>query len=279
MPAAAVALVLLSAALHAGWNALLKRDADPRDAALAVVAVAAAAALLAAPLFPGRAFPAPSGAAWSAAAGAFETAYFWTLARALAGAPLGVAYPVARGGALVLLWPVSVLWLGERAGLAAAGGAALVCAGIAAAAFDGRRAPGRGAAWAVACAATIAAYTLCYKQALRTGADAAAVTALSLGVALAASAAARGRPGVRAALARVRARPAGLVAAGLAAAGSFVLFLLAMRLTGAAAASTLRNVSIVFAQVLALALGEHPPRRQWLGAAAIVAGAALLGRS
>src|SRR6266498_3362491 len=84
MPAAAVALVLVSAALHAGWNALLKRDADPRDASLAVVIIAAAAALVLAPLFPGRAFPAPAGVAWSVAAGAFETAYFWTLARALA---------------------------------------------------------------------------------------------------------------------------------------------------------------------------------------------------
>jgi len=44
----------------------------------------------------------------------------------------------------------------------------------------------------------------------------------------------------------------------------------------AAAALTLRNTSVVFAQLLALLLGERIPVRQWIGAAFVAAGAAVL---
>ena len=137
MTAATLALVLASAFLHAAWNAILKKDPAPRAAAVAVLACAALVSAAAVPFFPGRAFPGPEGLAWSAAAGLLEAAYFWTLALALANAPLGIAYALARGGALVAVWPVSVLWLGERVTLAGGAGAALICLGLAAAAVQG----------------------------------------------------------------------------------------------------------------------------------------------
>src|SRR5439155_4343410 len=109
-PVTTLALVLASAFLHAAWNAVLKQDAAPRAAAVAVLAVAVAASVVSAPLFPGTAFPAAAGLAWTVGAGAFEAAYFFTLALALQRAPLSLAYAVARGGALFLVWPASALW-------------------------------------------------------------------------------------------------------------------------------------------------------------------------
>jgi drug/metabolite transporter (DMT)-like permease len=72
------------------------------------------------------------------------------------------------------------------------------------------------------------------------------------------------------------------VAAGAVATASFLLFLDGLSLAGAGAALTLRNTSVVFAQLLALLLGERVPARQWIGAAFVAAGAAVLswpGRS
>ena len=59
-------------------------------------------------------------------------------------------------------------------------------------------------------------------------------------------------------------------------AGSFLLFLAGLAATGAGAALTLRNTSVVFAQAIALLMGERPPRRQLAGAALVVLGASLV---
>jgi len=277
MPAVTLALVLASAFLHALWNAAVKNDADPRAAAVAILAVAALASVVAVPFFPGRAFVGGEGIAWSIAAGLFEAAYFWTLALALVHAPLGVAYVAARGGALVALWPVSVLWLGERLTAAGAAGVALVCAGLAAAAVQGgRQAALRGVGWAAACALAIAGNQVCYKRAILAAALPPAASAVSLAVALPPSLALLGARGARSVATRLRARPGALGAAGAVCAASFLLYLVALGGAGAGAVATLRNTSVLFSQALARAIGERPTRLQLWGAALIVIGAVLL---
>lgn len=273
MPAGTLAL-LASALLHAGWNALLKRERDPDAAVLGVLVVAAATATLAAVALPGPAFPAPGGVGWSVAAGLFEGAYFVTLAAALGRAGYGAVYAVARGGALVLVWPAAALLLGEPVTPRGAVGAAVVGTGLALVAVGGElRASGRGLAWAVACGVAIAGYHLCYGRALALGGSPAPVFAVALAVALplvAWSALRRAGttgwrpPGARQAL------------AGLLCTGSFLLFLAGLAQAGAGPALTLRNTSVIFAQGLALLLGERVPGRQLLGAALVAGGAALL---
>ncbi|HET9449495.1 MAG TPA: hypothetical protein VFO83_01370 [Aggregicoccus sp.] len=54
-----------------------------------------------------------------------------TLAYSLRSAPLGLAYTVARGGALLLVWPASVALLGEQVWPGAALGGASVAVGLA----------------------------------------------------------------------------------------------------------------------------------------------------
>src|SRR5262245_29635647 len=106
-------MVLGSAFLHASWNAMLKRHEDPEAASVGAFAVCTAAGAVAAATWPGAEWNAQ--VVWtSAVAGVFEAGYMITLARALSRAPLGPVYTVSRGGALLLIWPISIAWLGER---------------------------------------------------------------------------------------------------------------------------------------------------------------------
>ena len=109
MSAAALALVLASAAVHALWNTLLA-DAEDSHASAAVSLLAGAA--LFAPVaaltweVDGAALP------FIAASAAMELAYFGLLATAYTRADLTFVYPVARGSAPVIVLLVSVVALG-----------------------------------------------------------------------------------------------------------------------------------------------------------------------
>jgi drug/metabolite transporter (DMT)-like permease len=268
--------LLASAFLHASWNAMLKREHRPQGAVLGVLSSALVFAAAAAWVRPGRGFPAVEGLLWTGAAGLFEGLYFLSLAAALSRASYGAVYAIARGGALLMVWPAAALWLNEPFTGRGAAGAILVGLGVAAVALAGHdRASRAGVALAAVCATTIAGYHLCYDRALLAGASPAPIFAVALGVAL---------PLVWAA-ARLggEVAPAGnwrdairRVAAGAVATASFLLFLDGLSLSGAGAALTLRNTSVVFAQLLAILLGERIPARQWIGAAFVAGGAAVL---
>jgi drug/metabolite transporter (DMT)-like permease len=267
------AWLLMSAFLHASWNAALKREHDPQRGMLGILGFAFLFAAVAAIAWPGSGFPDRAALAWTVASGVFEGLYFATLAMALARATYGAVYAIARGGALVFVWPAAALLLHEPVTVRSATGAALVALGIGLVGLSAREhSSGRGIAFAVACAASIAGYHLCYGKALGHGAANAPVFAVALGVALPfawGSVRAVGlapgtvrRPVERRDLARTTT--------------SFLLFLGGLARSGAGIAMTLRNTSIVFAQLLAVLLGEAMPARQLVGAALIVTGAAMV---
>jgi drug/metabolite transporter (DMT)-like permease len=235
----------------------------------------AAAAL---PFASGPAFPVSSGLAWALAAGVCEGGYFVTLALAFRKAPLGVVYTIARGGALVAVWPASAGWLGEVITARSAAGAVAVSMGLVLVGLDRRGHTSlRGASWAVLCAIFIAGYHLCYKCALATDAAPSAVFTAALAVALPVNMARLGQNGLARSLAAVRASPLSIGAAGILCTASFLVFLSALARGGAGAAVTLRNTSVLFALVLAWALGERPGRRQVTGIFGVALGAVLLG--
>src|SRR5260370_39172645 len=158
------ALVLVSAALHALWNALIKRERDVRAATLAVLTVAASLSAIAA-LLQRSWFPSTAALACALASGVCEAGYFATLSRSLEAAPLGYYYPIARGGALLIVWPVSVIWLGERAASSSLAGAALVTGGLFAIGLAHRQGSGgdwrkNGLGWALSSAAFTVSYNL-----------------------------------------------------------------------------------------------------------------------
>lgn len=274
----ALSLVLLSALLHAAWNALLKREQDIEIATVAVLAVAAVSSLLIALVTPGAAFANPRGLAWALSAGVFEGGYFIALAMALLRAPLGFAYAVARGGAIALVWPISVLFLSEALTPYAIAGVLVLWAGLLSVGTGGdASASASGLRWSMLCAVGIAGYHVCYKEALADHALPAALFAVSLAIALPLNLFRLGRDKRARLFARLRTGPSAIIVSGVICTAAFVVFLNALALAGAGVVLTLRNTSVVFAQVFAFALGERLPRRQVIGALLIALGAALIG--
>lgn len=271
----ALALVLASAFFHAFWNALLKKASNLEATSVGILTVSLAATALATPFLPGPAFPALAAVAWGAGAGFFEGMYFLALCRALERAPLGWTYTWMRGGSILLVWPVSLLLLGER--LAPLPGAAVlvVCAGLALMGLAPARGASRGSlAWAAAVAGAIGGFTLCYKLSLAAGARPVPLFALSMAVSLPIQGAVRvARRGWRREI-FIPDQWGLTLAAGALCTLSFVLYLMALSRGGAGVMATLRNTSVVFAVVFSRILGDRPPARQWLGALLVAAGAA-----
>jgi drug/metabolite transporter (DMT)-like permease len=330
MGAATALLVLGSALIHAIWNAVLKRTRAPEAAVVGVLFVSALSAVAIA-LATRAPMPPVLSVAWCAASGVLEAFYFATLARALARGPLGPVYTTIRGGALVVVWPISILCFHEHVSRATAIGTLLVVVGLvvtgaaetprraapasagagpeaaatpatpasatnetppatsaaasaasaasaAASAASGARSLTRGLGWAIVCAAFVGGYQIAYKVALETGGHANAVVALSLGSASLANVATLGRRRARAAWGAVRAEPARVVSAGVMTTVGFAIFLVAMGRAGAGAVVTLRNTSVLFAQLVAFAMGERPKRLGVAGAVLVTGGAILLAR-
>jgi drug/metabolite transporter (DMT)-like permease len=277
LTARAAFLVLFSAFLHALWNALVKRDANPRGAGLAVLAVATAVAGAVAPFSPQVAFPTFASLRWGLAAGLFEGAYFTALGLALARGSLGPVYTVARGGAMLVTWPISVMLLGEPLSWPSWLGAITIAAGLGLATVQPRESSApAGLGWAAVSAAAIGGYHLCYKVALTAGAEPRALFAVALACALPINLASTGRRTWRGALLALRDHPLRILAGGATCTASFILFLQALAVTGAGAVLTLRNTSVLFAQLFALLAGERPSRRALGGAMLVVGGSVLL---
>ncbi len=272
-------LVLCSAFFHALWNALLKRHEDPESAVVGVIAVSVVSGAVWALGLRGEGFPTGASVAWALVAGVLESGYLTALARALRRAPLGLVYTVSRGGALLVVWPASVLWLGEGVTPWTVVGAGAVAGGLAVMNLSRAEGPvARGVLWALAGAVCIAGYNLAYKRALGAGAQPPALFTLSLGLSLGLMLLSRrGAEPWRALRRQVAARPVLLGVTGLLCTLSFALLLVALAQGGAGAVLTLRNTSIAFALGLGALQGERLRGRQLAGAAAVLVGAVLLG--
>ncbi len=162
------AIVLLSAMMHAGWNALVKRGADGLVVQASVVA---GGALLALPLL--AAVPPPPPALWGylIASAFIHGLYFWILAAAYRFGDLSLVYPIARGSGPLLVAALSAGFLGELLDGREIAGLVLICSGLFALALSGRRGGGmRAVLYATAVAVTIAGFTLCDGIGVRRGA-------------------------------------------------------------------------------------------------------------
>lgn len=286
MTLAVVLLVVGSALAHATWNALLKRSRDPENTIIAMMSVAAAVGSIIA-LALRTPVPEPKALGWILASGLLEAGYFVTLSRALSRAPLGRVYTIVRGGALVVVWPISMLVLGEAMSVGRAIGTALVVAGLAAtglgdrsaAAPDDARVVRSGLVVAAVCALFVGGYHLAYKLALSNGGRPEAVNGLSLTTAVLLNLVALKSSRRALVLRSFREEPVRVAVGGVLGSVGFLVFLFAMKSAGAGVVLTLRNVSILFAQGLGFALGERPKRLVLIGAALVTLGAVLLTRS
>jgi drug/metabolite transporter (DMT)-like permease len=270
-------VVLCSALLHAGWNALVRASADKLLASLHVVCGAGAIALVLLPVLP---LPAAASWPWLAASALIHVVYFTLVARAYHGADLGFAYPLMRGTAPALTAVAAALLLDEAPTPGGWAGIALICAGVLALAGRAWRSSASHPAAvlaALANAGVIALYTLVDGQGVRLAGHALAYTAwvflLTAALMLAAAAMLRGRTVLRPAAGAWRA--AGLGGAGTLAAYSLVLW--AMAQSPIALVAALRESSIVFAALIGvLFLGETVGRLRLLAVLLVGAGAVVL---
>lgn len=277
-----ITLVLLSALLHATWNALLRVETDKDRALVAAVAVGAllSAAVAAVRWQHGDVpFPSSLSLVWAVVAGVGEWLYFVSLAKALDKGSLGPVYTISRGGAILLVWPVSIAFFAEALTITSAIGSAIVLGGLALSSLrtgDKRKTTGNALAWAVACAASIASYHLAYKAALHAGGSASAVFAVGMAVATAINLVRVGGDGRRVVATLLRTRLPRIAVMGAVCAGSFLILMEALAAGGAGYVLTLRNTSVLFATGLAFLIGEHPRRVEIAGATFVAAGAILM---
>ena len=271
MPASALAFALTAAVLHALWNLLLARS---RDVEAAAVVALLTSELVFAPvvIFVWRvdssAWP------WLLGSGLLELAYFALLAAAYRRAPLSVVYPIARGGAPVLVLLVSAVVLGHATSARQAAGVALVVLGILL--VRGLAHPDPvGLAFGAAIACCIAGYTLIDKQGIR---HASPIPYLELSMIIPTLAYAGIVIRVRsAAVVRAAFGPAPVVA-GIATFVAYGCVLAALSRASAPSVAAVRETSVVVAAALAaVVLKERVTRGRMVGACAVVAGIALLG--
>jgi drug/metabolite transporter (DMT)-like permease len=282
---AIVALVVLSAFLHALWNALLRVEPDKDRGLIAAVSVATLLALIVAgarwAVEATPPFQNAEAVAWALAAGVLEWLYFASLARALDRGTLGTVYTISRGGSVLLVWPLSVMVYAEQVTVWSIAGSAIVFVGLVLSglgASDPRANRGGALAWAIACACSIAGYHLAYKAALHAGGSPSAVFAVALSLATAINVVATGSTG-REAVARIlRTRLPRVVLMGAICGGSFLILMEALSGGGAGFVLTLRNTSVLFATALAWTIGERPRHAQVVGAVFVAAGAIAMAR-
>lgn len=127
-------LILLAAALHAGWNALIKISGD-RIAVMAVVTLAGSILSIFALPF----VDSPDPASWPLLALTIliHTGYHFFLPIAYDHGDLGQVYPIARGVAPILVTLGALVFAGEQVGQMALIGILCLAVGVMALTFDG----------------------------------------------------------------------------------------------------------------------------------------------
>jgi drug/metabolite transporter (DMT)-like permease len=265
IPPVALALVLLAAGLHAGWNLVL-HDASDRVAASAVAGLATGVVLL--PFIvaqaPWRVLPLVIASAVA------EAAYALLLSAAYARGALAVAYPIARGTAPLLVTLGAWVVLAQTSGPLALTGAAALALGLALVGSAGRRAGQFGAAgFALLTGLAIATYSVVDADAVR---QVSPLGYLGIALGLEGVLLLGWMRGVEGGVKRLRKalRRGLLIAVGSAAAYLLVLF--AFQLAPAGRVSTLRETSVLLGVLLSR--GQRG-WRIWAGAALVVCGALL----
>ncbi|MET0604951.1 MAG: SMR family transporter [Beijerinckiaceae bacterium] len=152
--------VLAAAALHAGWNAVIKVS---NDAFLSLTVIGVCGGLVAIPLVAVFGFPIAAAWPWLIASVIIHLGYYIFLSEAYRTGDLGAVYPIARGVAPMLTTLVGVLFLNERVSPGAAAGIVFVIAGVMMLSLARgealKRLDRRALAFALGTACTVSAYT------------------------------------------------------------------------------------------------------------------------
>lgn len=268
------AIILLGAALHATWNAVVKGGADKL---LTTCMIAAVASLIALAAIPFLALPAKESWPFIGASVILQVLYFVLVAKTYRIADMSQTYPIMRGTAPLLVATVSVLVLSESLSAFAWLGIAVISLGILSMAIAPSTGPRKGLALALINAGVIAGYTLIDGLGVRKSGAPVAYTLwifLLTGIPLAAWAIAARR---RVFVDYVAGNWHLGIVGGVGTIASYGLALWAMTAAPIATVSALRETSILFGVVIsAWVLKEHLTRVRVIAACVIAAGAMLL---
>jgi drug/metabolite transporter (DMT)-like permease len=267
MDSGLVLAALLSAALHAAWNAAVK--ASPRPP-LAMTAQMLAAAGLALPVLLWSGLPAGPAWPWIGASSALSMGAVASLLRAYEHGGFGATYPMARASSVLLVLPLAAVVAGEWPRPLGLLGVALVSVAVM------LLARGRGASrvlspralgWTLSAAAFTAGYIVCDAQGVRrAGSTLAYGCVLAISNALLWTAWQR-RGGLRLGELLVDWRRSLLLA--VAATLSYWLILWVWTHAPIALASALRDTSAIFATLIAITVLKEPVDRRMLWAVAL----------
>ncbi len=268
----AFALILVSGAIHAVVNAILKSG---RDKMAGRALIDGSSAIFALPI--ALLAPLPHGAwGWLIGSAAIHLVYLYALVSAFQVADFSAAYPIARGTAPALTALLAVALMDEMPAPLELAGIAAISAGVLAMSL-GRHIGRAALGWSLLTGACIAAYTVVDANGVRAAPSALSYIGWSfllLGAAIASMFAWLSGPGF---LATVRGQwQPGVIAGGLSLV-SYGCALSAYRLGSTAPLAALRETSILFATLIAVVwLKETVTPLRGAAAIGIAAGAMLI---
>lgn len=276
MPPWDVAGALLSAMLHAGWNAAVKIHPRPTEAMTAQMVLCAMIVV------PGMAWTGPphvSSWPWLAASTSLNLITVTSLLRAYALIGFGLVYPVVRAFSVLLVVPAATYVSGETLSIYGLLGIALIVASLvllAASNTHGGALPRAAVLWTMVAGLSTAAYVMCDAEGVRrAGSPWAYGFAVSITNALAMSFAQRhiAKPWQM-----VRDHFLSALPIAIAAIASYQLILWVWSHGPIAPASALRDTSSVFAILIAIVWLREPFTRLRLAAILLSAAAVPLMR-
>ncbi len=217
------------------------------------------------------------GVLFTIAAGLFEAGYFHSLSRTYETAPFGVSYSIMRGGAMLIVAIISVLFMKEPLSVIKCAGLAVLTMGI----FltpnkDNDRIQRNGVLWALSCSVFIAGYHLCYGLALEENVSQVALFILSMLTSVPFLAFKSKSAAIKSIRTIPRSELKWAFTAGILSCTSFILFLYGLKNSYPGVAISLRNTSILFSQGLSVFLGERLTLVQWIGVCGIFTGAMMI---
>jgi drug/metabolite transporter (DMT)-like permease len=272
------AVMLIAAALHAGWNALLKLRVEPR---IASTLLGIASGIVVLPLC--FALPLPAPAAWPflATSAAIHLVYFQALGIAYETGDLGQVYPLARGSAPLLAAVGATLFVGEGIGLFGWVGVTALAIGVVLLSLKGARDTSRievrAVGFALLTAASIGAYTVVDGVGVRLSGHVGAYIAWSFllsAVVLVVYGGCRWRWGLVTAF--TGSAPMLLLGAAMSI-GAYGIALWAMTQAPIAIVGAMRETSVLFAALIGVVfLGEPLLRLRIMAGVLVLAGVVLL---
>jgi drug/metabolite transporter (DMT)-like permease len=263
--------VLLAAACHAGWNALIKVGLDPLSTTTLIAVGAAAVSLVCLPL---AGVPAPPAWPWLAASAVIHLLYFAALIESYRTGDLGQVYPLARGSAPLMTAIVSAALLHEQLSLLGWGGIVTLAAGVLLLSARGGRdivkLDRRAVGYALLTAVTICAYSVADGIGVRLSLNPPAYVLwlfVANAITLVPYALWRDSSGVAVAMRRFWRRG---LAGGAMQALSYGIVLWAMTLAPIALVASLRETSVLFGAIIAVLVLKEPLRTARVAAAVLI---------